>query len=103
MLLDSVDELRNPNPGLNPDLLPLRVDGEHLVHEGQVHHPPALQPDPVGRQPRPDGADLTPVLVGVDDDGLELRQRLRLEEDAGLDLVVPLQLETVWRSSAREA
>lgn len=82
-----VYELRDTYPSLHRDGLLLGVDVEHLVHEREVDHPSAGERDPIGGQAGAEGPELAALLVRGGERALEGRERVRLEQDAGVDLV----------------
>lgn len=87
MLLESIHELRNPDPGLHPHPLRLLVHLEHLVHQGQVDHTGLGKPDPVRRKAGANRTYSMPFLVGIPNDVLEGGESLGLVEVASVDLV----------------
>lgn len=87
MLPERVHELGDTYPGLHGDGLLLHVDVEHLVHEGEVDHAGPGEREAIGGQPGAEGPEPALLLVGGGEGFLEIRERVRLEEHAGVDLV----------------
>ena len=87
MFPERVDELRDTYPSLHSDGLLLGVDVEHLVHKREVDHPGAGERDAIGGQAGAEGPELAALLVRGGERALECRERVRLEQDAGVYLV----------------
>lgn len=87
VVFDPIHQLLNPNPGLNPHRLLLLIHLQNPIHQRQIHHPGPRQPDPVGREARPDRPDPGLLLIGLLDHILQLLEVLWLVEHPGLDLV----------------
>lgn len=87
MLSERIYELGDTYPGLHRDGLLLDIDVEHLVHERKVDHAGPGEREAIGGQPGAEGPEPASLPVGGGEGILERRDRVGLEEDAGVDLV----------------
>lgn len=89
LIFNPINQLLDPDPSLHSHSLLLLIHLQDLIHESQIDHPSPGQSNPIGGQPRADGANPVLPSIGLLDYFLELLKGLGLVEDPGLDLVGP--------------